>query len=101
MERLTPYFSKSHGKQRVDDPRVLSRNIFINRNGLRWHDAPQEYGPRKTRYNPWSDRGVFAKIMTGLVAGHGERKTVMIDATHLKAHRTATSTGVKKGGGDV
>lgn len=32
--------------------------------------------------------------MTGREA---ERRTVMIDATYLKAHRTASSLGVKKG----
>ena len=37
-------------------------------------------------------------MMAGLAAGHGEEKTVMIDATYLKAHRTATSMAVKKGG---
>jgi len=37
-------------------------------------------------------------MMVGLAAHHGEKKTVMIDATYLKAHRTATSMGVKKGG---
>ena len=36
-------------------------------------------------------------MMAGLAAEHGEEKTVMIDATYLKAHRTATSLGVKKG----
>ncbi len=36
--------------------------------------------------------------MMGLAAEHGEDKTVMIDATYLIAHRTATSMGVKKGG---
>lgn len=36
-----------------------------------------------------------------LVAKHGEEKIVMIDATYLKAHRTATSMGVKKGGVDA
>ena len=36
-----------------------------------------------------------------LAANHGEEKTVMIDATYLKAHRTATSMGVKKGGVDA
>ena len=36
--------------------------------------------------------------MTGLAAEQGEKKTVMIDATYLKANRTATSMGVKKGG---
>ncbi len=45
MARLEPYFPKSHGKPRVDDQRVLSRIIFINRNGLPWRDAPAEYGP--------------------------------------------------------
>ncbi|WP_292294940.1 transposase, partial [Marivita sp.] len=40
MARLEPFFPKSHGKPRVDDKRVLSGIIFINRNGLRWRDAP-------------------------------------------------------------
>ncbi len=31
MERLKPFFPKSHGKPRVDDRRVLSGIIFINR----------------------------------------------------------------------
>jgi len=104
MARLEPYFPKSHGKPRVDDRRVLSGIIFINRNGLGWRDAPKEYGPHKTLYNRWkrcSDKGIFARMMTGLAAGHGERKTVMIDATYLKAHRTATSMGVKKGSVDA
>ena len=48
MERLKPFFPKSHGKPRVDDRRVLSAIIFINRNGLRCCDAPKYYGPAKT-----------------------------------------------------
>ena len=35
MVRLAPFFPKSHRKPRVDDRRVLSGIIFINRNGLR------------------------------------------------------------------
>ena len=101
VERLTPFFPKSHGKPRVDDRRVLSGIIFINRNGLRWCDAPKEYGPAKTLYNRWkrwSDNGVFARIMVGLAAQGAEHKTIMIDATYFKAHRTASSLCVKKGG---
>ena len=104
MARLQPYFPKSHGRPRVDDRRVLSGIIFVNRNGLRWCDAPREYGPPKTLYNRWvrwSRMGVFARIMEGLAAesaGGTERKTVMIDATYLKAHRTASSLRAKKGG---
>jgi hypothetical protein len=33
MARLRPHFPKSHGKPRVDDRRVLSGIIFVNRNG--------------------------------------------------------------------
>jgi transposase len=101
MARLEPFFPKSHGKPRVDDRRVLSGIIFINRDGLRWRDTSAAYGPYKTLYNRWkrwSDKGAFAQMMAGLAAEHSERKTVMIDATYLKAHRTATSMGVKKGG---
>lgn len=71
MERLRPYFPKSHGKPRVDDRRLLSGIIFINRNGRRWSDAPCEYGPSKTLYNRWkrwSDMCVFARIKNGLAA---------------------------------
>ncbi|SCW95439.1 Transposase [Sphingobium faniae] len=100
MARLAPYFPKSHGKPRVDDMRVLSGIIFVNRNGLRWRDAPKDYGPHKTLYNRWkrwSERGIFLAMMEGLASARAERKTVMIDATYLKAHRTASSLRVKKG----
>ena len=81
--------------------RVLSGIIFINHNGLRWCDAPREYGPPKTLYNRWkrwSDKGIFARMMDGLASEAAVPKTVMIDATYLKAHRTATSLRSKKGG---
>ena len=58
----------------------------------------------KTLYNRWkrwSDNGVFARIMVGLAAESAEHKTIMIDATYLKAHRTASSLCVKKGGANV
>jgi transposase len=100
MDRLRPFFPKSHGKPRVDDLRVLSGIIFINRNGLRWCDAPREYGPPKTLYNRWKrwgDMGVFARMMEGLASEGGDQKTIMIDATYLKAHRTASSLRAKKG----
>ena len=58
MERLRPFFPKSHGKPRVDDRRVLSGIVFVNKNGLRWRDAPSAYGPYKTLYNRWKRWGV-------------------------------------------
>ena len=99
IARLQPFFLKSHGKPRVDDRRVLSGIVFVNRNGLRWCDAPKDYGPHKTLYNrwkQWSEMGLFLRMMEGLVSAEAEPKTVMIDATYLKAHRTASSLRVKK-----
>ncbi len=100
MARLHPYFPKSHGKPRVDDRRVLSGIVFVNRNGLRWGDAPSAYGPHKTlysRWKRWGERGVFLRMMEGLASAEAVPKTVMIDATYLKEHRTASSLRVKKG----
>ena len=42
-------------------------------------------------------KGVFLRIMEGLAAASATPKTIMIDATYLKAHRTASSLRVKKG----
>ena len=99
MKRIALYFPLSHGIARVDDRRVLSGIIFVIRNGLRWRDAPKDYGPHKTIYNRfirWSRLGVFNRILAELSAMAGAPDQVMIDATHLKAHRTAASL-LKKG----
>ena len=64
------------------------------------YDAPTAYGSHKTLYNRWkrwAEAGVFTRMMEGLAAKGAEPKTVMIDATYLKAHRTASSLRVKKG----
>jgi hypothetical protein len=36
-------------------------------------------------------------MLLGLAADPGKKKTVMIDATYLTAHHTASSLAVKKG----
>lgn len=41
--------------------------------------------------------GVFARMTEGLAAKGTDPKTIMIDATYLKAHRTASSLRAKKG----
>ncbi len=98
--RLQPLFpNKPRGVPRVDDRRVISGIIHVIRNGLMWRDAPAAYGPHKTLYNRfirWSRAGVFDRIFAALAATSATTDTVMIDATHLKAHRTAASL-LKKG----
>src|SRR5437660_5229399 len=94
MRRIELYFPLSHGMPRVDDRRVISGIVFVIRNDLRWRDAPKDYGPHKTIYNRfirWSRLGVFNRIFAALAAKGGKSDQLMIDATHLKAHRTAAS----------
>jgi len=99
MRRIRPHFPLSHGVPRVDDRRVVSGIVFVIRNGLRWRDAPPAYGPHKTLYNRfvrWSRMGVFDRIFAALAAEAGAPDRLIVDATHLKAHRTAAS--LLKGG---
>ena len=67
LERIKPFFPRSHGAPRVDDRRVVSGIIYVIKHGLQCEDAPDEYGP--TLYNHfvrWSKLGVFNKIFNEL-----------------------------------
>jgi len=94
MRQIEPYFLLLLGRARVDDRRMLSGIVYVIRNGLMWRDAPPGYGPHKALYNRfvrWSRLGVFNRIFAGLAADGGPSEQLMVDATHLKAHRTAAS----------
>ena len=99
FSRLQPLLpNKPRGVPRVDDRRVISGIVHVIRNGLMWRDAPERYGPHKSLYNRfvrWSAIGVFDRIFSSLAAESEATGTVMIDATHLKAHRTAASLSKK------
>ena len=65
LERIKPFFPRSHGAPRVDDRRVVSDIIYVIKHGLQWKDVPDEYRPHRSLYNRlvrWSKRGVFKKI---------------------------------------
>ncbi|SEG01110.1 transposase, IS5 family [Nitrosospira multiformis ATCC 25196] len=99
FNRIKPYFPLSHGVPRVDDLRVIRGTIHVIRDGLQWKDAPEGYGPHKTLYNRfmrWSKMGIFNRIFAELAGKEEMPDRLMIDATHLKAHRTAASL-LKKG----
>ena len=54
----------------------------------------------KTLYNRpkrWGDMGVFARMMEGLASEGGGQKAIMIDATYLKAHGTASRLQAERG----
>jgi putative transposase len=94
LKRIEPFSPRTRGIPRVDDRRVVSGIAHVIQNGLRWRDAPAVYGPHKTLYNRfvrWSRMGIFDRIFANLAAESGPPNRMMIDSTHLKAHRTAAS----------
>ena len=85
------------GKARVDDRRVISGILHVLKSGCRWCDCPPEYGPYTTvynRFNRWSRQGVWSEIFYALT-GKSDVVTGAIDATYIKAHRSAS--GAKRG----
>ena len=98
LEPLLP--NKPRGVPRVDDRRVVSGIVHVLRSGGRWVDAPAAYGPRKTLYNRfvrWAAKGVWAEVFRALAAAGGPPTDVLLDSTHVKAHRCAA--GGKGGSG--
>ena len=97
--RLQPLLPTDvRGVPRVDDRRVISGIIHVLRSGCRWVDAPPSYGPRKTLYNRfvrWTMRGIWQRIFEALAATGGPPVEVLLDSTHVKAHRC--SAGGKGG----
>ena len=100
MARISLFFPLAHGVPRVDDRRVVSGIVYVIRNGLQWKDAPKDYGPHKTLYNRfmrWNLHSILRSRLSPALAGQGPRpERIMINSTHLKAHRTAASL-LKKG----
>jgi len=96
IEPLLPRGRK--GAHRVDDRRVISGIVHMLRSGARWRDCPLEYGPYTTiynRFNRWSRQGIWLQMFEALTGHSGVWGTVAIDATHIKAHRSASGA---KGG---
>ena len=96
LEPLLP--TNQPGARRVDDRRVISGIMHMLKTGARWRDCPVEYGPYTTvynRFNRWSRQGVWLAMFEALTGRSPIYGTVAIDATHIKAHRSAAGA---KGG---
>ena len=110
--RLSPLLPKdTRGVARVDDRRVISGIVHVLRSGCRWRDcpaygphttvynrfnrwrdAPAVYGLHKTLYNRfvrWARKGVWLEVFTALAKAGGPPEAILLDSTHVKAHRSA------------
>jgi len=90
---IEPHLPKNRpGARRVDDRRVISGIIHVLKVGCRWKDCPSAYGPPTTiynRFNRWSRRRLWVDILEAVVARGIISKSVAIDSTYVKAHRSA------------
>lgn len=97
--KIEPHLPRGRrGARRVDDRRVISGIIHMLRTGARWRDCPAAYGPYTTiynRYHRWSQQGVWFDVFQALTGMSGVWGGGAIDATHIKAHRSAAGA---KGG---
>ena len=91
---IEPHLPKVHtGPVRLDDRRILSGILYVLKEGCRWRGLPKEYGPRTTiynRYNRWSHRGLWQKLLVELVGAGAAPDQAMIDSSAVRAHRSAS-----------
>lgn len=90
---IDPHLPKNQpGARRVDDRRVISGILHVLKTGCRWQDCPAEYGPPTTiynRFNRWSHRQLWSRILDALVARGVLALSASIDSSYVKAHRSA------------
>ena len=86
------------GARRVDDRHVISGILHVLKVGCRWCDCPAGYGASPTvynRFNRWSHRGFWLKLLDALVDTGAVTRSTAIDSTYIKAQRAASGA---KGG---
>ncbi len=90
---IEPHLPRNQpGARRVDDRRVISGILHVLKVGCRWCDCPADYGPATTvcnRFNRWSRRGFWLKLLDALVSTGAVTKSTAIDSTYIKAQRSA------------
>lgn len=90
---IEPHLPRNQpGARRVDDRQVISGILHVLKVGCRWCDCPAEYGPSTTvynRFNRWSRRGFWLKLLNALVDAGAVTKSTALDSTYIKAQRAA------------
>lgn len=97
MERLQLAFPKSRGKPWLGDWRVLRGTIYPKKNRLRWKGTHRIWAAENTLHQlrAMVSRG-FVRPVLGQALPSGTGENVIINSTHLKAHRTVA--GLLNGG---
>ncbi len=83
-----------------DNRQFINAVVWILRTGAPWRDLPPEFGDWKSthrRFCRWRDKGVWERLLE-VVLDEPDLEWLMIDATHVKAHRHACGA---KGGSEA
>lgn len=74
-----------------DNRQFINAIVWVLRTGAPWRDLPPEYGDWSNthrRFCRWRDKGVRERLLE-VVIEEPDFEWLMIDATHVKAHRHA------------
>lgn len=96
LEPLLPPHPK-RGHRYADHRRVINGILWKLRTGAAWRDLPERYGPWQTcqdRLARWRRDGTWLYLLQTLQAQADEAGDLdwdgaALDATHIKAHRSA------------
>jgi transposase len=91
IEKFLP--KKRRGVVPKENRRIISGIIHVLQTGMRWQDCPKDYGPATTvynRFNRWAKEGLWEGMFAALTSIVGTHYTNSIDATIVKAHRSAS-----------
>jgi transposase len=90
---IEPHLPRNQpGAHRVDDRWIISGIVHVLKVGCRWCDCPADYGPSTTvynRFNRWSRRGFWSKLLDAPVQAGAVTKSTAIDSNYVKAQRAA------------
>lgn len=92
-----PVKKDGRGRPRKSDRDILDGILWILRTGAPWKDLPDRYPPYQTchrRFQEWTDRAVFPKILTVLARDMEERGKINLKECFIDG----TFSSAKKGG---
>jgi transposase len=83
----------------TDCKRFMNAVLYMTRSGIQWRLLPKKYGKWNSiykRFNRWSEQNIWQALLEHFTRD-ADMESVMIDATHIRAHSSAAAKGgIKK-----